>query len=146
MPPVAEAHDISIVAALVRTCSRFPRGSFSVSLDEVRCLGKCEAAVDQGSVHADGAYRNRLSGPPTNILNGSLTMWGRWRSRWASGMGVPVQPSRTHAGGCFLTGFILLGFFAGLSIRNPLKGVLIGTAVGAVLAVLTWLIDRRRRS
>lgn len=51
---------------------------------------------------------------------------------------------RPLAGGCFLTIFILLGFFAGLSIRNPLKGVLIGTAIGAVLALVTWLIDRRR--
>ena len=51
---------------------------------------------------------------------------------------------RPLAGGCFLTIFILLGFLAGLSIRNPLKGVLIGTAIGAVLALLTWLIDRRR--
>lgn len=54
------------------------------------------------------------------------------------------QGSRTRAGGCFLTIFLLLGFFFGLSIRNPLKGVLIGLAIGTVLAVATWLIDRRR--
>jgi hypothetical protein len=42
-------------------------------------------------------------------------------------------------------GFILLGFFFGLSIRDPLKGTLIGTAIGAALAVLVWLIDLRRR-
>jgi len=53
------------------------------------------------------------------------------------------QPT-TRAGGCFLTLFILLGFVGGLAIRNPLKGVLIGTAVGAVFALATWLIDRRR--
>ena len=50
----------------------------------------------------------------------------------------------TRAGGCFLTLFILAGFIGGLAIRNPLKGVLIGTAIGAVLAVATWLIDRAR--
>lgn len=49
-----------------------------------------------------------------------------------------------RAGGCFLTLFILIGFLGGLAIRNPLKGVLIGTAVGAVLALGVWLIDRRR--
>ena len=49
------------------------------------------------------------------------------------------QPT-TRAGGCFLTLCILLGFL----YRNPLKGVLIGTAVGAVLALATWLIDLRR--
>jgi hypothetical protein len=50
----------------------------------------------------------------------------------------------THAGGCFLTLFIILGFFGGLAIRNPMKGVLIGTAVGGLLALILWLIDRRR--
>jgi hypothetical protein len=50
----------------------------------------------------------------------------------------------TRAGGCFLTIFILLGFIGGLAIQNPLKGVLIGTAIGTVLALATWLIDRRR--
>ncbi len=56
-----------------------------------------------------------------------------------------MQGSSTRAGGCFLTLFLLLGFLFGLSIRNPLKGVLIGLAIGAVLAIGTWLIDRRRR-
>ena len=56
-----------------------------------------------------------------------------------------MDGSRTRAGGCFLTLFILLGFLFGLSIRNPLKGTLIGLAIGAVFAVVTWLIDLRRR-
>jgi hypothetical protein len=57
----------------------------------------------------------------------------------------PAMPQRnSRAGGCFLTIFILAGFLYGLSIRNPMKGVLIGTAIGAVLAVVVWLIDRRR--
>lgn len=55
------------------------------------------------------------------------------------------QGSRTRAGGCFLTIFILLGFLYGLTLRNPLTGVLIGTAIGAVLAIITWLVDLRRR-
>ena len=56
-----------------------------------------------------------------------------------------MQGSSTRAGGCFLTIFILLGFLYGLSIQNPLKGTLIGTGIGAVLAIATWLIDRARR-
>jgi hypothetical protein len=56
------------------------------------------------------------------------------------------MPSNSRAGGCFLTIFILLGFLFGLSIRNPLKGTLIGLAVGAVLAIATWLIDRNRKA
>lgn len=56
-----------------------------------------------------------------------------------------MQRSSSRAGGCFLTIFILLGFLYGLAIRNPLKGTLIGLGIGAVLAILTWLIDLRRR-
>ena len=62
-----------------------------------------------------------------------------------SGMGTGMRGSTTRAGGCFLTIFILLGFLFGLSIQDPLKGTLIGTAIGAALAILTWLIDLRRR-
>ena len=56
-----------------------------------------------------------------------------------------MQGSKTRAGGCFLTLFLLLGFLYGLTIRNPLKGVLIGLGIGIVLAIATWLVDRRRR-
>ncbi len=56
------------------------------------------------------------------------------------------MPRRTtKAGGCFLTICILAGFPLGLAMGNPMKGILIGTAVGAVLALATWLIDRSRR-
>lgn len=51
----------------------------------------------------------------------------------------------TRAGGCFLTFCILAGFPLGLAIGNPMKGILIGTATGIGLALITWLIDRRRR-
>ncbi len=54
-----------------------------------------------------------------------------------------VRPN-DRAGGCFLTLFILGGFLVGLAIRDPMKGVLIGTAVGAALATLVWLADRGR--
>lgn len=57
---------------------------------------------------------------------------------------VMVRPD-ARAGGCFLTLFILAGFIFGLSIRNPMKGVLIGTAAGAALAILVWLSDRRNK-
>ena len=55
-----------------------------------------------------------------------------------------MTPRTTRAGGCFLTICILLGFPLGLAIGNPMKGVLIGTAIGAALAVIVWLIDSRR--
>jgi len=57
--------------------------------------------------------------------------------------GPGMRGSATKAGGCFLTICILGGFFAGLAIANPMKGVLIGTAVGAAVAIALWLVDRR---
>jgi len=48
------------------------------------------------------------------------------------------------AGGCFLTLCILAGFPLGLTIGNPMKGILIGTGVGIAAAIALWLIDRRR--
>jgi hypothetical protein len=58
-------------------------------------------------------------------------------------MGAAMR-NTTRAGGCFLTICILAGFPLGLSIGNPMKGVLIGTGVGVVIAVALWLIDSRR--
>ena len=54
------------------------------------------------------------------------------------------MPSTAKAGGCFLTLCILAGLPLGLAIGNPMKGILIGTGAGTVLALVTWLIDRRR--
>ena len=59
-------------------------------------------------------------------------------------MGCAMQVSPSRAGGCFLMICILAGFPLGLAIGNPMKGILIGTGIGIVLAVSLWLIDRRR--
>ena len=40
---------------------------------------------------------------------------------------------------------ILIGAFWGLSVGEPMLGILRGTGIGIVLAVVIWLIDRRRR-
>ena len=61
-------------------------------------------------------------------------------------MGPAMQRPTAKAGGCFLTLCILAGFVVGLAIRNPMKGVLAGTAVGALAAIILWLVDRRRAS
>lgn len=60
------------------------------------------------------------------------------------GHGLDMQGSKPRAGGCFVTICILAGFPLGLAIGNPMKGILIGTAVGMLLAVTLWLIDSRR--
>ena len=58
--------------------------------------------------------------------------------------GRPMR-NTSRAGGCFLTIFILAGFPLGLAIGNPMRGVLIGTGIGIVLAAAMWLIDARKR-
>ena len=55
-----------------------------------------------------------------------------------------MQRPIARAGGCFLTLCILIGFVAGLAIGNPMKGVLAGTGIGALAAIILWLVDRRR--
>lgn len=55
-----------------------------------------------------------------------------------------MTPSKPLAGGCFLTICILGGFVVGLAINDPMKGVILGTALGAALATLLWLVNRRR--
>lgn len=49
------------------------------------------------------------------------------------------------AGGFFLMASILVGTVWGVSAGNPMKGVLVGTGTGALVAVAVWLFDRRRR-
>ena len=49
-----------------------------------------------------------------------------------------------RAGGCLLTSAILLGFAGGLATGDAMRGVIIGTAIGVIIAVALWLVDRRK--
>lgn len=49
------------------------------------------------------------------------------------------------AGGFLWMTAILVGAVWGMSAGNPMKGILIGTGVGAAAALLVWLMDRRRQ-
>jgi hypothetical protein len=52
---------------------------------------------------------------------------------------------RNHAaGGFFLVLAIIGGFVWGAMSGLPWHGAVLGTIVGVVLAVVVWLIDRRR--
>lgn len=54
---------------------------------------------------------------------------------------------RNHAaGGFFLILAILGGFAWGAMSGLPVHGAIIGTAIGILLAVIVWLVDRRRRA
>ena len=48
------------------------------------------------------------------------------------------------AGGFWLILPIVLGFGWGLATGQPMAGVVLGLAVGAILALIIWLVDRRR--
>jgi membrane associated rhomboid family serine protease len=50
-----------------------------------------------------------------------------------------------RAGGFFLVLPILIGFFWGLTSGRAMQGAVAGLAIGLVLALLVWLLDRRRR-
>jgi hypothetical protein len=94
------------------------------------------AACRKHGLSTVGAGRNLTEArTPASVSVGSLIR---------SAMSTRMQGT-TRAGGCFLTIFLLVGFLYGLSIQNPLKGTLIGLAIGAILAIATWLIDRARR-
>ena len=57
-----------------------------------------------------------------------------------------MKTRTTHAGGCLLAMAIFGGVFLGVIFEQVSLGALIGSAVGVVIALTFWLIDRRRRS
>ena len=99
--------------------------------------------MDEGRVHAERFNPAGVSRLSTSIVNAALTMISD-AFCYCDETGMAPLMRATRAGGCFLTICILGGFAVGLAIRNPMKGVLIGTALGAMLATLLWLLDRRR--
>ena len=54
-----------------------------------------------------------------------------------------MQQRPRAAGGFFLMAAILIGFGWGVWQGVPLLGALVGSAVGILFAVTTWLVDRR---
>lgn len=57
----------------------------------------------------------------------------------------PGMDRTPKAGGFLLVAAILLGFAAGLATGDVMRGVIIGTGVGIVIAIAVWLVDRTRR-
>lgn len=133
---MAEAHDIPLIAAALSKRRGLEAGIVAEAFDQVRRIGQSGSSMDEGRVHAKRFNPAGVSRLRTSIVNAALTMFT------LDGM-APLMRT-TRAGGCFLTICILGGFAVGLAIRNPMKGVLIGTALGAALATLLWLLDRRR--
>lgn len=55
-----------------------------------------------------------------------------------------MRTRSTHAGGCLLSAAILIGTIWGILGGQMMGGILAGTAIGLAIAILVWLIDRRR--
>ena len=55
-----------------------------------------------------------------------------------------TQPT-PMAGGFFLVLPIIAGFLWGLGSGRAMQGAIVGFAVGFVLALIVWLVDRARR-
>ena len=55
-----------------------------------------------------------------------------------------MTAKRPRAGGFFLVAPIIAGFLYGLSAGRTMEWTFIGLAIGLVLAVALWLLDRAR--
>ena len=60
-------------------------------------------------------------------------------------MGAPMAKPSPMAGGFFWMAAILIGAVGGVAGGNPMLGILVGTAAGALIAAAIWLLDRKRR-
>jgi hypothetical protein len=54
------------------------------------------------------------------------------------------QSRYTQAGGFILAASIIAGTVAGVMVHQSSIGFLVGAGAGVVLALLVWLVDRRR--
>ncbi|RRQ52531.1 hypothetical protein [Sphingorhabdus wooponensis] len=49
------------------------------------------------------------------------------------------------AGGIFIAFGLLVGAIVGVAVDQPSAGTVIGMAIGTVIAVVVWIMDRKRR-
>jgi hypothetical protein len=138
LPPVAETRDIALVAAALRARRGLIAGVVAEAVHQLGRIRQREPPVNEGRVHAEPSNRTPVSTVPTNVVNAALTIFS------PTAHGGPTMRTNKRAGGCLLMICILAGFPVGLAVGNPMKGILLGTAVGVVLAVALWLIDRER--
>jgi hypothetical protein len=149
LTPMAEARDIAVVAAPFGPRRGLEAGLVPVARDQIGGVIERRTAIDEGRIHD---WRNTpapVSRLRTIEVNEPLTIpltAVPLASAAALCQGRAMTTRNTRAGGCFLTVCILAGFPLGLAIGNPMKGILIGTGLGAALAVLLWLMDRRKRA
>jgi hypothetical protein len=49
------------------------------------------------------------------------------------------------AGGIFIAFGLLIGAIGGVAMDQPSAGAVIGMGIGIIIAVVVWIIDRKRR-
>jgi gas vesicle protein len=59
-------------------------------------------------------------------------------------MSEPANSQPRVAGGIFVALGLLLGAIVGVAVDQPSAGMIIGMGIGAVIAVVVWLFDRKR--
>ena len=138
VPPVAKMRDVAVVTRCFCPRRGFKLRVVAEPLDQFRSVGQSHTPMDEGNVHRHLIARQAFESADEDRQR--AVDYSR-----AIGCGVRMNARTTQAGGCFLMLCILGGFAGGIALGNPMKGGLIGTAIGVLLAVLLWLIDRRRR-
>lgn len=143
LAPMAEALDVAGIAAGMGARSRFEAGVVAISLDESRRVGNGPAVADEECFHAHLLTRD----PFADRAQASLAPCQPRRGvapvcRFCHRRRMSMRSSQ--AGGLFLMLAILAGAAWGLTVGQPMLGILRGTGAGFVIALAVWLIDRRR--
>ena len=89
-----------------------------------------------------GVTRLVLQVGATDMLYDPFTMC--WRSRPCFGRELKMKKRSPQAAGILIALGAILGFVWGLLHRQANWWTLVGTLVGAALALLLWLSERRR--
>lgn len=69
LTPVAEARDISLVAAVLRASGCFEAGVVAKALHQIGRIGESYASMNEGNVHPSAINAPLVSRLPTNIVN-----------------------------------------------------------------------------
>jgi hypothetical protein len=141
LPPVAKALNIAVVPTARRAHPGFALRRVTVGADQFVRIVQGGSSRDEEQVHRQAVSGIGFPGAPKDGVNGAFTIGPRAAFAYAAAM-----RRNSLSGGFFLFAAILVGFGFGVAWGDPLRGVLAGTAVGAVAALLLWLWDRRRAS
>lgn len=78
---MAEAHDITIVTALLGARRSLEPRIITEALDKIGRVGKGVSSIDEGCIHHSGHSAGRVSRLPTSVVNDALTIFIK-SDRW----------------------------------------------------------------